>query len=117
LALKQLRKEVKMVRSRSLHPDSARPIEIARDVARVARSILGDQVEVIWFGSWPAGEARPRSDIDVAVSVGKPIPPEQMALLHEAVDDLPTLYSIDVVDLSSTGAAFREEVLKRGERL
>ena len=77
-----------MVRFRSLHPDSARPTEIAREVARVARSILGDKVEVIWFGSWPANKARPHSDIDVAISTGSPIPPEQMTLLREAVDEL-----------------------------
>lgn len=107
-----------MVReSRSHDPDTARPTEVARDVARLARSTLGKDAEVIWFGSWSQRRAQPRSDIDVAVSTGKPIPPEQMALLHEAVEDLPTLYDIDIVDLSVTGPALREEVLKYGERL
>jgi predicted nucleotidyltransferase len=111
-------KENKMVRaSRGHDPDIARPTEIAKEVARLARSILGKDVEVIWFGSWPQGKARPRSDIDVAVSTGNPIPPERMALLHEAVDELPTLYDIDIVDLSVTGPVLRQEVLKNGERL
>jgi len=107
-----------MVReSRGLHPDVARPIEIAREVARLARSILGKDVEVIWFGSWPRGQARPHSDIDVAISTGEPIPLERMALLHEAVDELSTLYDIDIMDLSATGPALREEICKHGERL
>ena len=101
----------------ALHPDAARPMEIAREVARLARSIVGKHAEVIWFGSWPRGQARPHSDIDVAISIGKPIALERMALLDEAVDELPTLYDIDIMDLSSTGPALREEILKHGERL
>lgn len=95
----------------------ARPAEIAREVARLARSILGKDAEVIWFGSWPQGKAQPHSDIDMAISIGNPISPELMGILQEAVDDLPTLYEIDIVDLNAAGAKLREEILKHGERL
>jgi predicted nucleotidyltransferase len=97
--------------------DVARPVEIAREVARLARSVLGEDAEVIWFGSWPQGKAMPHSDIDVAISTGAPIAPERMGLLQEAVDELPTLYEIDIMDLNATGPALREEILKYGERL
>jgi predicted nucleotidyltransferase len=100
-----------------LQPDATRPSEVAREVARLARSILGDDVEVIWFGSWPQRHAQPHSDIDIALSAGKPIPPERIALLQEAVDELPTLYTIDIVDLNVGGPVLREEVLRYGERL
>ena len=100
-----------------LERDAGRPIEIAREVARLARSLLGKDAEVIWFGSWPQGKALPHSDIDVAISTGAPIPPERMGLLQEAVDELPTLYEIDIMDLNATGPALREEILKHGERL
>lgn len=95
----------------------ARPAEIAREVARLARSILGKDAEIIWFGSWPQGKAQPHSDIDMAISIGNPISPELMGILQEAVDDLPTLYEIDIVDLNAAGAKLREEILKHGERL
>jgi hypothetical protein len=98
-------------------PDVTRPREIACEVARLARALFGDGTEVIWFGSWPQRRALPHSDIDLAISTGTPIPPQRMALLHDAVDDISTLYEIDVVDLHSVGAALREEVLKYGERL
>jgi len=97
--------------------DGARPREIAGEVAKLARSLLGEDTQVIWFGSWPRGKAVAHSDIDVAVSVGTPIPLERMALLHDAVDDLATLYEIDLLDLGSAGPALRDEVLKHGERL
>lgn len=97
--------------------DFARPLEIAREVARLARSLLGESTEVIWFGSWPQRKALAHSDIDLAISIGTPIAPEHMAQLHDAVDDIATLYEIDLVDLSSAGPGLREEVLKHGERL
>jgi predicted nucleotidyltransferase len=103
--------------SEPLELDVARPTEIAREVARLARSLCGENAEVIWFGSWPQGKARPRSDIDLAVSTGAPIPPERMGLLQEAVDELPTLYQVDIIDLNAAGSALREEILKHGERL
>jgi len=97
--------------------DVARPTDIAREVARLVRSLLGKDAEVIWFGSWPQGKALPHSDIDVAISTGAPIPPGRMGLLQEAVDEIPTLYEIDIMDLNATGPALREEILKHGERL
>jgi len=97
--------------------DVNRPVEIAGDVARLAKSLLGKDTEVMWFGSWPQGKARPHSDIDVAISTGSAISPERMAILREAVDELPTLYVIDIVDLNATGPILREEILKHGQRL
>jgi len=97
--------------------DGARTREIAREVAKLARSLLGENTQVIWFGSWPQQKALAHSDIDMAVSIGTPIPPERMALLHDAVDDIATLYEIDLLDLSSAGPVLREEILKHGERL
>ena len=97
--------------------NATRPGEIAREAAKLARSILGESTEVIWFGSWPRGRARAHSDIDLAVSTGTPVPPAQMALLHEAVEELPTLYDIDIVDLSSAGDALRHEIVEHGQRL
>lgn len=97
--------------------DMPRAAKIALEVAELARSILGEGTEVLWFGSWPQGTARPHSDIDVAISTGAPIPLEQMGRLQDAVDELPTLYEIDILDLNATGPALREEILRHGERL
>ena len=66
---------------------------------------------------WPRRRALAHSDIDLAISIGTPIPPERLALLHDAVDNIATLYQIDLVDLNTAGPGLREEVLKYGERL
>jgi predicted nucleotidyltransferase len=97
--------------------DIARATEISREVARIARVVLGKDAEVIWFGSWPQGKALSHSDIDLAVSTGAPIALQSMALIQETVDDLPTLYQVDIIDLNAVGPALRQEILKHGERL
>ncbi len=97
--------------------DDARAREVAREVAKLARSFLGENTQVIWFGSWPRHKALAHSDIDLAISIGTPVPFDRMALLQDAVDNIATLYEIDLVDLNSVGPALREEVLKHGARL
>jgi predicted nucleotidyltransferase len=97
--------------------DDARAREVAREVAKLARALLGANTQVIWFGSWPRQNALAHSDIDLAISIATPIPLERLALLHDAVDDIATLYQIDLVDLCSASPVLREEVQKHGERL
>jgi predicted nucleotidyltransferase len=97
--------------------DDARAREVEREVAKLARALLGANTQVIWFGSWPRQNALAHSDIDLAISIATPIPLERLALLHDAVDDIATLYQIDLVDLCSASPVLREEVQKHGERL
>jgi len=51
---------------------------------------------VILFGSRAKGTHTPRSDFDIAVSGVT-----NMDALREALDDIPTLYKIDLVDLDT----------------
>ena len=42
--------------------------DIVRQVAGIGECVMGDpSFQVRLFGSWAAGNARPRSDIDVAI--------------------------------------------------
>lgn len=52
--------------------------------------------EVILYGSRAKGTARERSDIDIAVSGV-----ENFDLLTEKVEELPTLYSVDLVNMDT----------------
>ncbi len=97
--------------------ERARVEELARQVAVLARRELGPQTRVWWFGSWPEGRARSRSDLDIAVLPDETAGPEGMARFRQAVEDLPTLYRIDLVDLREVGEAFRQRILKRGRVL
>lgn len=68
--------------------------EIIRETAALCRSFGAK--EVILFGSRAKGTARERSDIDIAVSGA-----EDFEDLMEKVEDLPTLYSVDLVNMDT----------------
>ncbi|MBX3329399.1 MAG: nucleotidyltransferase domain-containing protein [Nitrospira sp.] len=95
----------------------ARPRQIAQEVEKLARYILGTEVDVIWFGSWPKGTAHAHADIDIAVSGSTAFPPERLAELRAAIEDLATLHEIDIVDLHTVDERFKQEILRHGLRL
>ncbi|MGH7181249.1 MAG: nucleotidyltransferase domain-containing protein [Nitrospiraceae bacterium] len=95
----------------------ARPRQIAQKIAALARQVLGADINIIWFGSWPRGTARPHADIDIAIGGCEAFPPERLAELHALIDDVATLHEIDLVDLHTVGETFRDEILRHGVRL
>lgn len=98
-------------------PAFRRVRELALQVAVLARRILGPEIEIIWFGSWPRGRAHERSDVDLAIRSPKRVTSSGLRRLREAIEELPTLYSIDVVDLEATGSLLREEIDRYGQSL
>lgn len=85
--------------------------KIADEVARIVRAITGDEsFEVRLFGSWVSGKAHPHSDIDIAIDGPRPVNPVEMAQIREACERLPTLFTIDLVDLSRASGKFRDTV-------
>lgn len=67
---------------------------------------------VLLFGSRARGTARQRSDFDLAVDGDEALPIKAFYDFEEALEDLPTLYSFDWVDLARTNSRFREEARK-----
>ncbi len=68
--------------------------EIIKEVANLSRSF--NAKKVILYGSRAKGMARERSDIDIAVSGV-----DNFDELVEKVEDLPTLYSVDLLNLDT----------------
>lgn len=68
--------------------------EVIKEVAALCRSFGAKKV--ILYGSRAMGNARERSDIDIAV---KGV--EDFDLLREKVDDLPTLFTVDLLNLDT----------------
>lgn len=68
--------------------------EVIQETAKLCRRFHAK--EVILYGSRAKGTARERSDIDIAVSGA-----ENFDLLVEKVEDLPTLYSVDLVNMDT----------------
>lgn len=68
--------------------------EVIRETARLCRNFGAK--EVILYGSRAKGTARERSDIDVAVAGVN-----NFDELREQVEELPTLYSVDLVNMDT----------------
>ncbi len=65
-----------------------------KEVAALCRNFGAKKV--ILYGSRAMGNARERSDIDIAVAGV-----EDFDLLREKVDDLPTLFTVDLLNLDT----------------
>lgn len=72
---------------------------------------------VVLFGSRAAGTARERSDFDVGVLGSEPVPLSTFYRLQDRLEDLPTLFQIDWVDLNRVSPEFRRQALARTETL
>lgn len=68
--------------------------EVIEEVADLCRQFQAKKV--ILYGSRAKGIARERSDIDIAVSGVK-----NFGLLVEKVEELPTLYSVDIINMDT----------------
>ena len=70
--------------------------EILEEIQRISRQ-YGAR-EVILFGSRAKGTETERSDIDIAVSG---VASHEILDLQENLEEIPTLYTIDLVDLDT----------------
>lgn len=68
--------------------------EIIKEVAALCKKFHAK--EVILYGSRAKGTALERSDIDIAVAGV-----ERFDLLADEVEDLPTLYSVDLLNMDT----------------
>lgn len=91
---------------------------IQNDLGRVRQTVIGGLGEhparVYLFGSRATGTARRTSDIDVAVWPLTELPVGTLALIREALEESTVPYTVDLVDLRDTDAAFRARVLAEG---
>ena len=84
-------------------------LPVARSIEGIVRRVLsGGGYRVFLFGSWASGEARDRSDIDIGIEGAAPVDAAQMQEIREAVDSLPTLYTVEIVDFGRVTPRFRE---------
>lgn len=86
----------------------AEVLGVARQVAAIVRHEVPDrEYRVFLFGSWATGNARERSDIDIGIQGPVAVDSVVMLRIREACDALPTLYTVDVVDMAQLAPALR----------
>lgn len=67
--------------------------------------------QIVLFGSRALGCAGPRSDFDIGVIGKQPLPLDLFYRVEDNLEALPTLYSIDWVDLNRVSSDFRKRAL------
>jgi len=73
--------------------------------------------KVFLFGSRATGSARKQSDFDIGVYGQKPLPLRDFYDIETQLDELPTLYKIDWVDVNKASTQFRGQAMQRTEVL
>ena len=64
------------------------------------------QYRIFFFGSRVSGGGDERSDIDVGIEGHGPVPRDIMLDIQEALENLSTLYKIELVDFCRAGERF-----------
>ncbi len=82
-------------------------------VGNALSRVLGDDCLIIFFGSVVNGNFTRASDIDVAVFCGRELTGREMWEIEDAIEELPILRKVDVVDLSLVkDREFLSQILK-----
>ncbi|MFH2085343.1 MAG: nucleotidyltransferase domain-containing protein [bacterium] len=77
------------------------------------RQVVGKHIDLqnyqaFIFGSRTNDQGDDRSDIDIGIEGQSPLSVTKLANLREDLDNLPTLYSFDVVDFSTVSDSFKK---------
>jgi len=89
--------------------------EIRRAIASKKDLLSG--YSAVLFGSRAKGTSRERSDFDIGICGDKPLSPGTLASLADRLDEIETLYRIDLVDFQLVSNRFRECALQHTEVL
>lgn len=71
--------------------------------------------KIFFFGSRILGKGSERSDIDIGIEGPKEIPSHIFLEIQEEIENLPTLYKIDVVDFKRVSPEFKKNALQSAE--
>ena len=93
------------------------PLEkLKREVLEIIGKYLNiKEFRVFFFGSRVEGKGNEHSDIDIGIEGEKEISYETISAIREEIENLSTLYKIEVVDFKKTSDDFREVALQSVE--
>ena len=89
---------------------------LAQIKAILARVLRGKSCTVYLFGSRAAGAATASSDFDIAVLATEDISRE-LSIAREMLEESNIPFKVDLVDLRSASAAFRQQIPTQGKLL
>ena len=90
--------------------------ELKRQVKEIVRQQLpGGNYRLFFFGSRVKGDSSQRSDIDLGIESDQQLSAKTKLEIEERLQDLPTLYKIELVDFNKVSADFKKIALKYSE--
>jgi len=89
------------------------PVLLLKELKEVAQDFESSGIQLILFGSFATGNARPTSDLDLAFD-SQATTREDVRHLYDRIDDLHTVRSVDLVDLQKVDSEVAEEIKKNG---
>jgi uncharacterized protein len=91
-------------------------IDLADNHLKAVKRILNDRVpgrEVRAFGSRVTGNAKPYSDLDLAIIADEPLDFDTFRLLQEAFETSDLPFRVDVLDWNGISKSFRQVIEKK----
>ena len=83
--------------------------------AIVGRSLDLSQYQLFFFGSRVINKGDDHSDIDVGINGPAPVAGTTLAAIKEDLENLPTIYKIDLVDFAAVSDDFKKVALAKIE--
>lgn len=93
------------------------PKAIVQTIVSIIHNHLPSEYKSILFGSFARGDALKTSDIDIGIIGKQKVPWEIMVKIKQEIDDIPTLRSIEIVDLNTVDDVFKNKALAEGKVL
>ena len=95
---------------------SIRKKKIKKEILEIVGKYLDlKKYKVFFFGSRVVGKGDERSDIDVGIEGKKPVPAGAFLDIQDEIENLPTLYKIEIVDFAEVDKKFKEVAQKHIE--
>lgn len=90
------------------------PIEkLKKEILEIlSRHLNLAEYQVFFFGSRVAGRGTEQSDIDIGIEGEELIPAKALLDIKEEIEELPTLYKIEIVDFKRVAPIFKEVALQ-----
>jgi predicted nucleotidyltransferase len=90
---------------------------IITTIAKEFYQIFKSGESLLLFGSRANNTHHKHSDIDLAISSDCQIDSYKLLKFKDFVDDFPTLYGIDIVDISVANSQLKEQIKKNNIKL
>jgi len=85
---------------------------ILGEIAKIIQESVSEDYKILLFGSWAKGTALDVSDIDIGILGRRKVPFGIMVEIFNKVEKIPTLRSIDIVDLMTKDEEYKKNILK-----